>query len=122
MKRNFIIFSTLLALLLSVGTAQAATPVLSLHGHKITRLQSKLLHKGMIVKVNFYPSGDSPASPPPIPCAWYLDGLGMFWGGAHWTCKCLAPGVCQWNEDYMDPYGYPDGYVDTPPTGVCLIP
>lgn len=108
----------------SAAQLRAAPSVVKLSGVKLSRTQARRIFRGSIVvlpRASFYPSDGSPAVPPPVPCAWYLDGMGMFWGGAHWTCTCLAPGVCTWVEDYIDQDGYPPGYVDVPPSGVCYV-
>jgi hypothetical protein len=97
-------------------------------GAKVTKTQAAHVHHGTLLvfpgrhSPNYYPSESSPPSPPPVACAWYLDGMGMFWGGGHWSCQCLAKaGPCEWVLDYIDQDGYPPGYVDRPPSGVCYI-
>lgn len=95
-------------------------PTLKLHAGKLTKLQAKHLTVGTVVKPNFIPNDGSGLPYPPVPCAWYLDGIGMAWGGVLWGCQCPTRETCQWVEEGEDPY-LPNGYVYRPPSGVMSV-
>lgn len=124
MKRHALIPVILVAFAAATTTAQANTIRVAA---KITKKQASRIHTGTLITstkhtaLDLYPSEESPAMPPPIACAWYIDGMGIFWGGAHWTCLCVGPSLCEWELNYIDQDGYPDGYVDRPPSGVCFV-
>lgn len=106
----------------TVFVAKHATSV------SLTRAQAHHLKVGTMITFagpgaaalpSFYPSEGGQSTRPPFDCIPELSGLGIFWGGSHWTCSCQLDTGCIWNEDYVDQEGHPDGYVDRPPFGRC---
>lgn len=124
--RNVALVLTLLAVLLALpANASARSIPMQWNGHtlKLTKAQAKHLHAGDVLHANVYPVDGGGGLPyPPIPCARYLDGLLMVWGGVVFECFCPAPqtGVCEWRAVDESPYD-PNGTVLRPPNpwSVC---